>query len=493
MNHKALMLAALPLIGTAATPEEKPNIILIITDQHRFDYIGAVNPQIITPNIDNICDDGYIFKNGYSSTPSSTPARASLLTGLSPWHHGLLGYSAKIAEKYPYEMPRMLSNAGYHTAAVGKMHWTPQRNMYGLDELYVDESGRVESEGFESDYRTWFRSVAPDLNPDSLGIGWNEHRAGIYPLSDTLHPTYWTAKKSIEVIDSHSKDQPLFLKVSFARPHSPYDPPAKYYDLYKDRAIDAPWIGDWCGDFGKYEHTPDAAYADYGTEYAVNSRKHYAASVTFIDEQVGRVVAKLKEEGLYDNSIIIFTSDHGDMLGDHHHWRKTYPYEGSSHVPFIVKLPKGMKAKIKPGNIIEAVAELRDILPTFLNVAEVSIPKDMDGGSLLVPIVEGKKGVWREYVDLEHAQCYGSNTAWIGLTDGKMKYVWNYQAATEELYDLQKDPHEIHNIVNENSEAAKLWRDRMKAHLAERGDSFVKDGELQQRQNMLKSPFFPVK
>lgn len=489
---KEILSILLPLVGNSVIAQQKPNIILLMTDQHRFDYLGAVNSDVITPNLDNLCREGYLFENGYSSSPSSTPARAGLLTGMAPWHHGLLGYSGRILENYKYEMPRMLSEAGYHTAAVGKMHWTPQRNMHGLDELYVDESGRVESPGFISDYRVWFSQVAPEMNPDSLGIGWNDHAAGIFPLSDTLHPTYWTAQKSIEVIEARDKNSPIFLKISFARPHSPYDPPQRYYDMYEERNQSKPAIGDWCGEFGKYKHSKDAAFGDYGDDYAVNSRNHYAASVTFIDEQIGRVIDKLKEEGLYENSIIIFVSDHGDMLGDHYHWRKTYPYEGSTHVPFIVKLPQNIKCKTKAGDNIEALAELRDVLPTFLDIAGVQIPKDMDGKSLLEPIVKGRKAEWREYLDLEHTECYRPNSSWVALTDSHTKYVWNYSMGTEELYDLDKDPYEKHCLTEDKNyaEIISVWRERMKSHLSERGEAFVKDNQLQILKGVLKSPYF---
>lgn len=490
--NRVLLLSALPLVGCVAKEVEKPNIILIVTDQQRFDYIGAVNPQIITPVIDELVDEGYLFNNGYSSTPSSTPARASLLTGLAPWSHGLLGYSDQILDSYKYEMPRMLAEQGYHTAAVGKMHWHPQRNTFGLHELYLDESGRVHDDGFESDYRTWFNEVAPNLNPDSLKIGWNDHAAGVFPLADTLHPTYWTAKKSIEVIDSYDKSKPLFLKVSFARPHSPYDPPKRYYEMYENREIDAPWIGEWSDEFSEYPHNPSAAFGDYGVDYAVNSRKHYAASISFIDEQMGRIFDKLKEEGLYENSIILFVSDHGDMMGDHYHWRKTYPYEGSAHVPFIVKLPQSMETKIERGAKLDEVVEIRDILPTFLDIAGVEVPIDMDGKSVLAPIVKGEDAEWREYIDLEHAQAYRSNSAWVGLTDGKTKYVWNYSAGIEELYDISETKMELVNLVDntEYKEVLELWRSRMVDHLAERGETFVKDGKLQVRKNLLKSPNF---
>ena len=480
------------MTSCAEKKDPRPNVILIMTDQHRFDFLGSVNDQIITPNLDALSQDGNNFAYGYSAAPSSTPARAGLLTGQTPYHHGLLGYSSKICSTYQYVMPKMLADAGYHAAAVGKMHWFPQRNLHGLHELYVDESGRVESDGFQSDYRIWFNKVAPDFNPDSLGIGWNEHAAGVFPLADSLHPTAWTAMKSIEVIDKYDKSKPLFLKVSFARPHSPYDPPKKYLDMYKGHNVAKPAHSKWAEPFGKYPHNPEAAFGDYGDDYAVNSRVHYAASVTFIDNEIGKIIAKLKDEGLYENSVIVFSSDHGDMLGDHHHWRKTYPFEGSAHIPYIVKLPASLTKITKPGEVIYKTAELRDVLPTFLEAAEVEIPTEIDGLSLYAPIRDGEKAVWREYIDMEHADTYRPNSAWVALTDGQQKYIWNYASGNEVYFDLSTDPNELTDLSGDPERVAelKVWRERMAKHLEERGESFVKNGELQKRPSMLFSPNF---
>lgn len=145
-------------------------------------------------------------------------------------------------------------------------------------------------------------------------------------------------------IEGFRSGKPLFLTVSFARPHSPYDAPQRLVDAYDGVDIPGPAVGDWCAGFGRAtdpEKNPDAAYGDFGAAYVKNSKKHYYASVTFIDEQIGLILRALRARGMYDDALICFVSDHGDMMGDHHHWRKTYAYEGSAHIPFIVKFPAG--------------------------------------------------------------------------------------------------------------------------------------------------------
>lgn len=500
-NHfaKSASSSASPVINEGAK-KKKPHVILIMTDQHRGDALGCMgNSAVISPHIDALAKDGTLFVSGYSSTPSSTPGRAGLLTGMAPWKHGMLGYG-RMAEKYRYEMPQMLRNLGYFTFGIGKMHWFPQKALHGFHATLVDESGRAESPDFVSDYREWFQLNAPGENPDLTGIGWNDHGAGTYKLEEKLHPTTWTGQTACELIRNYNNEKPLFLKVSFARPHSPYDPPQRFLDMYKDVTnIPKPAIGDWCGKYSKPKDpekvASDAPFGNFGDEYAVNSRRHYYANISFIDEQVGQVIAALKEKGMYDNAIICFTADHGDMLGDHYHWRKTYPYEGSTHIPFIVKWPSELVKSVPNGSRIDQPVELRDFLPTFIDLAGGAVPPDMDGSSL-VKLVQGDGSDWRKYIDMEHATCYSADNYWCGLTDGKMKYVWNLHNGKEQLFDLQKDPQELTDCADkpDYADTLKELRAAMVDHLKERGEDFVKDGKLVVRNStLLYSPNFPKK
>ena len=225
----------------------------------------------------------------------------------------------------------------------------------------------------------------------------------------------------------------------------------------------------------------------------MESRKHYYANITFIDEMVGEIIQALKEKGMYENSIICFTSDHGNMLGDHHHWRKTYAYEGSSNIPFIVKWPAGKRGKLARASELENPVELRDFLPTFLDAAGVEIPKEMDGLSLLKSI-EDPDSEWRSFIDLEHATCYSQDNYWAALTDGKWKYIWFFRTGKEQLFNLKNDPGEITDLSGKSEFNNELitWRKNMVIHLGERGDSFVKNGELVVREEtMLYSPNYP--
>ncbi len=495
-NLRRSMAIAAGICTTLGYAQRHPHIILIMTDQQRADALGCMgNDAVISPNIDSLAARGTLFTNGFSCCPSSTPARACLLTGMSPWHHGLLGYG-KVAPEYKYEMPQMLKDAGYYTFGIGKMHWYPQRSKHGFEGTLLDESGRIEDPNFTSDYRQWFQLQAPGNNPDATGIGWNDHAAALYSLPERLHPTNWTGEMACEMISHYDPaGQPLFLKVSFARPHSPYDAPQRYVDMYEGADIPAPAIGDWCGKYSELKDpakaASDAPYGNFGDDYAINSRRHYYANITFIDHQVGRIITALKDKGMYDDALIIFVSDHGDMMGDHYHWRKTYPYQGSVHVPYIVKWPDS--AGIKP-SVVDNPVELRDILPTMLHIAGSDVPDDMDGKSLL-PLAAGQSDGWRRYLDLEHATCYSNDNYWCALTDGRIKYVWRISTGEEELFDLANDPDELHNAVANKEYAPRLkeLRAEMVRHLSERGDEFVKDGRLVVRdKTMLYGPNYPT-
>ncbi len=456
---------------------------MIMTDQQRYDLMGCVNSAVITPSIDALAAQGNLFTAAYSSTPSSTPARAGLLTGSSPWQHGMLGYG-KQAAHYKHAMPRMMKGGGYWTVGVGKMHFAPQQNTHGFDVMLTDESGRIESPFFMSDYRKWFNTVAAGQNPDATAIDWNSHEASVYKLTEELHPTRWTGDVAVEIIESYSGDEPIFLKVSFARPHSPYDPPQRVLDMYEGRDIPAPAIGEWVPQAWREKTTDNSPgktspIGAFGDEYAMNSRRHYYAATTFIDEQVGRIVEALKQRGMYDNSLIVFISDHGDMMGDHNLWRKTYAYEGSAAIPFIVKMPKTEPRVVAAGVPITEPVELRDVLPTFLDIAGIEQPAEMDGKSVL-PLIQSSSPEWREFIDMEHSTCYWDTNYWMALANDHYKYIWNRATGEEQLFDLHQDESEINDLSQSSEYRTTLLKMRaaMVKHLEIRGEKWVKDGEL---------------
>ena len=488
----AASVHALPAIQSQGARPSRPNILLLMADQFRADCLGVDNPAIHTPHLDRLARGGVQFRNAYSSTPTCTPARAGLLSGLAPWNHGMLRY-AQVGRQYAVEMPRALREAGYYTTAIGKLHYHPQRHTHGYHQALLDESGRIESVDFRSDYRSWFWSQAPQLDPDATGLGWNDYDAKPYALPERLHPTTWTGATAAAWLETYQRPEPFFLKVSFARPHSPYDPPERFWKRYDGaelpKAVVAPWAGKFARPSGA---VTDAWHGDFGAAQVRRSRQGYYGSVTFVDEQIGRVLEALEKRGWLEETLIVFFSDHGDMLGDHHLWRKSYPYEASAHVPFLLRWPRGMSDAPR-GRRVDAVAELRDVLPTFLEAAGVQPAHPLDGRSLLTPATGGA-AEWRPWLDLEHGPCYSPQNHWNALTDGRYKYIFHAHDASEQLFEVARDPGELRDLAGDPEHAALLrtWRQRMTEHLAPRGEHWVKGGVLVARpDDPVYSPSYP--
>ena len=477
-----------------ATRNERPNILFLMGDQHRGDCIGADgNPVIHTPNLDRLGAEGARFRCAYTCTPSCTPARAALLTGLGPWRNGMLGYS-RVPEQYPVEKPRVMRDAGYYTLGIGKMHFHPQRNLHGYHDLILDESGRVHDPEYRSDYRSWFATEAAGLDPDATGIGWNDYRARPYALPERLHPTRWTGNTAVNFLKTYDRPDPFFLKVSFARPHSPYDAPQRHFDLYEDADLPKAVIGKWAERYAPVEDPENynAWHGDFGEAQVRHSRQGYYGNITFIDEEIGRILETLEDLGLHENTLVVYTADHGDMTGDHHLWRKTYAYEASARIPMLLRWPKGL-VSAERGQVIAKPVELRDVFPTFMDAASTSVDTELEGRSML-DLVRGKTDEWRPYIDLEHDLCYSRLNHWNGLTDGRMKYIFHALDGEEQLFDLENDPGELTDLAPDppHTKELQVWRSRMVAHLEERGDAFVKNGKLALRpESILHSPNYP--
>jgi arylsulfatase len=479
-----LLFMIIPVATIHAQQKKRINILFLMSDQHRGDYIGAAGADFVrTPNIDRLAKEGVLFSRAYSSIPSCFPARTSILTGMSPWKHGQLGYNP--IPDYPVEGPALFTAAGYRTHAVGKNHFSPMRNKHGYLDVELEEGWYSMQKGHEPcDYTQWFAAVAPGKDMNATGLNYNDLRGGRYfPFDDTLHPTHWTAERAINFLENYHGDEPWLLKVSFQRPHPPFDPPKRWADIMLNVKIPLPPVGAWAeakyGDkkYGIEEknNAPSGVFPDTDI---IESRRSYIAGLGYVDEQLGRVLDALKARGELENTLILYTADHGEMLGDHHLWRKCRPQEGSVRIPMIIRWPSSLEIKARRGQVRSELVELRDVFPTFLDAAGLGIPSVMDGRSML-DIVKGKK--WREVLDLEHAQIYEPDNGWVALTDARYKYIYYLPTGQEQLFDLRKDPTELIDLAqipNRNEKILADWRARMIEHLRIRGELWVKDGKL---------------
>ncbi|MBM3216402.1 arylsulfatase [Candidatus Poribacteria bacterium] len=463
---------------------DRPNVILIFADQMRGDCLGADgHPVVETPNLDDLAARGSRFPHAYSAVPSCIPARAILMTGMNQWHTGILGMGrgqGAMPNDFPHTLAGELAGAGYQTHLVGKGHFSPQRASMGFQSAELDESGRMFHEGAKDEYRTWFdREKRRDISPDDHGVDWNSWMARPWHTEEYLHPSSWTMTRSIHFLAQRDLSRPFFLNISFARPHSPYVPPGPYFDLYDRGDTPEPSVGDWAGmhDQGGDPTNVNAWRGRQSARRIHRARAGYYGEISFIDSQIGRLrnwLSRYQPQTLR-NTWFLFSSDHGDMMGDHHLWRKTYAYEGSARVPFIVSPPGTFGRVAAP--VVDQPVELRDLMPTILDAAGVPVPPTVDGSSVL-PLMRGESDGWREYVHGEHCWCYSHEQEMQYVTDGHRKLVWLPRLGVTQFFDLDADPGERIDLSTaaKRQDEVSLWQARLADELAARDCGWVQDG-----------------
>jgi len=446
---------------------DRPNIILFTTDQQRGDHLGiAGHPLVETPHVDSFVNHGAYFPNAYSEIPSTTGARRCLHAGQGSYTCGLVGYSAAPWDP-PTTLAAELARAGYHCISVGWRNMHPPRKLFGFHNVILHDL----NEGVD-DYLDWLRqNVGPQEGERGHGCGANEWTARPWHLEERYHPTNWTTRVSLEQIAKRDPTRPLFIWVSHMRPHSPYDPPRAFWDMYIGRELPELPIGDWAArhDIPNPGLEPTAWRGRLTPEQSHRARAGYMGSCTHIDYQLGYLLEELQRRLLPGgNTFILFTSDHGDMMGDHHLHRKTYAYEGSARIPFLIRYPRGWDL---PTGTFEHVVGLQDVMPTLLEGAGAPVPTSVEGRSVLAAV---RGEAWREFIHGEHSPCYAIEQAMHYLTDGREKYIWFPATGEEQLFDLTADRQELHDLAKEPAYAGRveLWRGRLIELLGRRGDGF---------------------
>ena len=450
---------------------DRPNIILFTTDQHRGDHLSlAGHPVVETPNVDSFINHGAYFPNAYSEIPSTTGARRMLHGGQGSHACGLIGYAGSEWHE-PNTLARVLADAGYHCINVGWRNMHPRRKLYGFHTVIPHDL----REG-DDDYLDWLRQhCGPQADERGHGCDANGWLGRPWHLEERYHSTVWTTDVSLDQIAKRDPTRPFFLWCSHLRPHSPYDPPQFYWDMYINRELPPIPIGDWasCYDVPNPGLDRLAWCGRLTPEQNQRARAGYMGLITHIDYELGRFTEMLRRIGqLLDNTLILFTADHGDMMGDHHLHRKCYAFEGSARIPFLIKYPRSLDL---PSGTFEHPVGLQDVMPSLLEVAGVDIPDSVTGRSVL-KAVRGES--WREYIHGEHSPCYDVSLAMQYLTDGKEKYIWYPTRGDEQFFDLTGDRSEVRDLASspEHANRVSLWRQRLIDLLGARGDGFS-DGE----------------
>ena len=439
---------------------KQPNILLIMSDQFRGDCMGfAGHPDVKTPYLDSLAAKGVSFDRAYSACPSCIAARAALHTGRSQEHHGRVGYEDNVPWNYEHTMAGELSKAGYYTQCVGKMHVHPLRNYLGFHNVTLHDgylhAARYssvpyhESQFVADDYFYWLKQelgVTADVT--DTGIDCNSYLARPWMHEEKYHPTNWVTDQSLDFLRRRDPRKPFFLMASYLRPHPPFDAPQHYFDLYKNKPLRAPYVGNWEDEeaLQRDGRIFDSKTGPLDPELQRQAQIGYYACITHLDHQIGRLIMALVEQELYDDTIILFTSDHGEELCDHHMFRKSRPYEGSCRIPLLISCGKNVSLPMA-SPVCHSVAELQDIMPTLLAMADAKCPDSVDGQNLL-PLMASEEPMGRTWLHGEHAYGEYSNHWIVTRTD---KFIWHCETGKEQYFLLSEDPHELTDRIQDPS------------------------------------------
>jgi arylsulfatase len=429
-----------------------PNILLIMTDQQRWDTLRCYGyDHMITPNVDALAARGVAFSHAFVQGAVCGPSRNSIVSSQYVHTHGVYGNEQWLRPDQPNWI-ESLRLGGYHTANIGKMHTAPIRLAAGFEHRLVVENKNylqghhgpdaddydlfLAGHGFKRPAPTYYQDI--DDWPDRL-------QATTWPHDDELYPDNYVGQQTVDYLQACAFDKPLFMWCGFSGPHDPYDVTADFLAMYDD--VDVPDPVGFDGELDSKPPPQQAAMAGMEGRHSAAAvwwsratperirrmRKHYYANVTLMDHWVGKMVSALDQRGQLDNTIILFTSDHGDCLGDHHQvYKFSSHYDSVARVPLVVAGPGVERLGVR-GPLVEAI----DLGPTFLAMAGLE-PLAGASGKSLQPLLAGAETELRDCVFSEHgARVMARTQEW--------KLVLYLGESYGELYDLRSDPEELHN------------------------------------------------
>jgi len=441
------------VIGCSSPKEyKKPNILFITTDCQAWEDVPSISPFLEMPTLEKLMSEGVVFENHYSVAPISMPARYSIISGRYPHYHKMMNDGGNwLPENTPVLMEK-LSEAGYKTAGIGKMHFKPWERKAGFDyRIVADGQGDGSSDTLKKDDYYLYLQKAGFSRWDYLKNSDSGEIPGLldWPLNDTLNIDYYIGKETADLLHGNElkEKSPWFLWVSFNGPQHPWDAPAKATDKYKKANLPkARYLANELN-----EKPFDASYARYSFSKNIANlvdedsrdqdeiyrqiRAGHYGKLTFIDQQLQKILDALKQRDDFENTILVFSSVQGALLGDHQIIQGGVSYKRASHVPMVIWWPDHFKrAEIK------GFTSHVDIFPTFMELAGNLNTELLDGKSL-IPVIERKKDA--------------DNKAFIEILDDYSVVTKNYKLGLYtpyregELYDLKKDPNELKNVFNE--------------------------------------------
>ena len=423
----------------------RPNLVFIMPDQLRHDFLSCYGATFIdTPNIDALCESGIRYERAYSEHPVCVPARAALLTGMNAVKAGVLDNSQWLRPDYGRcglrTWPEILNHQGYHTLATGKMHFYPWQARFGFQRRIIAEDKLW---GFVEDDYHHFLAARGYTKRGMVDVAdyHDNHMALTSPIPYECTVDHWVGMQTAEWIEAYDNDEPFAIMVGFPGPHSQYDP-APEFATFEPAAMPEPLpANDADVSMMRVNTGRKPIGRPRESWYRVQNpnpptrethmlhRANYAGLVKQIDVEVGRIVGALKKKGLLDNTVIILSSDHGDYLGDHGLGGKGTYYEGSCHVPMIVRHPDA-----SGGQVLDDLVTLTDVTATMVGLGGATVPTYMDASPLPGFGLDGASE--REYV------VGVLRSGWM-IFDGEWKLA-RYGGGSH-LFNLAQDPGEQQN------------------------------------------------
>ena len=434
----------------ASAKKSKPNVLFIMSDDLNTALSGFGHPQCKTPELDKLASRGMRFENMHCQYPVCGASRASLMSGLYPYTNGTLGNSGTLRGNMPdvVTMSQMFRNNGYRVGRVSKIY-----HMGIPPEIIAGTATR-------DDPHSWDEVVnikAPEQHAPGVSTHWSPKDKGSQTFEgveaegdDLVHADGLAAEAAIKFLNKHH-EKSFFLAVGFVRPHVPLVAPKKYFELYDLKAMKAPVVP-----ANDLEDVPKfiRGYKANGG-YGVTPELHkgllqaYYASISYMDAQAGKVIRALEKLGHLDDTIIVFSSDHGYLLGEHHKFQKQHLFEESTRVPFILSVPW---MRDTHGNRTKKITELVDLYPTLAELAGLAPPSELQGQSLVSILDEPASRSWKKDMAFTISRSGGES---IRTHDWRYTH-WGYGEKGQELYDLKKDPGEFTNLADDPNYSASM-------------------------------------
>ncbi len=470
LRAAALAPAAMQRTDGPPATARRPNVLLIMTDQHRRDYMTAAGSQLVpTPNIDRIAARGVRFTNSVCPYPVCAASRASLLTGLYPHSHGVIN-NTDLLNWRTRTVAHHFSDASYHTGLIGKMHFNDGHThgfdyFLGFNDWFMYLGPKVQAYADEIANHPIGPNFFNTVNDDGSGLPelpgvwggklpWAGHVAHMGFASEIAPEDQFdafVARESVRFLERYGAHEPFFLVTSFLKPHPPLHPPRPWDQRYSADTIELPPVGD-IGQYPKSVQQRIHGFQKLGDERLRAHRAGYLGNLAYVDTCVGEVYGALERLGLAENTIVVYTADHGEMDGDHGLYQKFCLFDPSVGVPLIVSYP----GKIPEGKVSHELVEYLGIYPTVAELSGTSSPRGIDAASFAElarkPDSKGPEAVFSEFNLKSRTDCYMVRTR-------QYKYIFN-RGDIPELYDLDADPGENVNRWRDTS----LDRIRVQLH-----------------------------